>query len=70
MPRFVRLTKIEYDDVEQDFEESELFINAGHIAYVESKVVHLSDGTSFLCKEDYNTIVAKITEVNLNEIEL
>lgn len=60
MPRFIRLTKIEYDDVEKDFEESELFINVDYIAYVESKVVHLSDGTSFLCKEDYETIIAKV----------
>lgn len=63
MPRFIRLTKIEYDDVEKDFEESELFINVDYIAYVESKVVHLSDGTSFLCKDDYDTIIAKLTEM-------
>lgn len=63
MPRFIRLTKIEYDNVEEDFEESELFINVNHIAYVESKVVHLSDGTSFLCKDDYDTIIAKLTEI-------
>lgn len=63
MPRFIRLTKIEYDDVEQDFEESELFVNIDHIAYIESKVVHLSDGSSFVCKEDYNTIIAKLTEI-------
>lgn len=62
MPQFIRLTKIEYDDVDKDFEESELFINVEHIAYVESKVVHLSDGTSFLCKEDHDTIKAIITE--------
>lgn len=37
MPRFIRLTKIEYDDVEKDFEESELFINVDYIAYVERK---------------------------------
>lgn len=62
MPRFIRLIKIEYDDMFKDLEESELFINIDHIAYVDCKVVHLSDGSSFLCKEDYDTIIAKITE--------
>ncbi|MDE6793909.1 MAG: hypothetical protein K2J63_01225 [Muribaculaceae bacterium] len=62
MAKFVRLTKIEYDDVNKDFEKSELFINIDYVVYVESKVVHLSDGTSFLCKEDYDTIIAKLTE--------
>lgn len=63
MTRFIRLSKIEYDNVEQDFEESELFVNIDHIDYIESKVIHLSDGTSFLCKDDYDTIVAKLTEI-------
>lgn len=62
MAKFVRLTKIEYDDVNKDFEKSELFINIDYVVYVESKVVHLSDETSFLCKEDYDTIIAKLTE--------
>lgn len=62
MARFVRMTKIEYDVAEKDFEESELFINIDHVVYVESKVVHLSDGTSFLCKEHYDAIIAKLTE--------
>ncbi len=60
MPKFVRLNKVEYNEVEKDFEVDEIFINIDHIVYVESKVVYLSDGTSFLCQEDYDTITAKL----------
>lgn len=60
MAKFVRLNKLEYNDVEKDFEEEEMLVNINHIVYVESRVVHLSDGTSFLSKEDYDTIRAKI----------
>ncbi len=60
MPNFIRLNKIEYIEAENEFEVDEIFINIDHIVYVESKVVHLSDGTSFLCKEDYDTITAKL----------
>lgn len=62
MPRFIRLNKIEYNEAEKEFEEDEIFINKDHIVYIESKVIHLSDGTSFLSKEDYETITAKLTE--------
>ncbi len=60
MPKFVRLNKVEYNDAEKEFEVDEICINVDHVVYVESKVVHLSDGTSFLCKEDYDTIIANV----------
>lgn len=62
MRKFIWLTKIEYDEVEQDFEEAPLFVNIDAIAYVESKVVHLKNGETILCKESENDIVALITE--------
>ena len=62
MSRFIWLTKIEYDEVEQDFEESALFVNVDAIAYVNSKVVHLKSGETILCKESNNEIIALITE--------
>ena len=62
MRRFIWLTKIEYNEAEMDFEESSLFVNIDAIAYVESKVVHLKNGETILCKESNNEIVGLITE--------
>lgn len=62
MSRFISLTKIEYDEVEQDFDELPLFVNVDSISYVNSKVVHLKSGETILCKESNNEIIALITE--------
>ena len=62
MNRFIRLTKIEYDEVEQDFDELPLLVNVDSISYVNSKVVHLKSGETILCKESNNEIIALITE--------
>ena len=62
MSRFIRLTKIEYDEVEQDFDELPLLVNVDSISYVNSKVVHLKSGETILCKESNNEIIALITE--------
>ena len=62
MSRFIWLTKIEYDEVEKDFEESPLFVNVEAIEYIESKLVHLKSGESILCKESNNEIVGLITK--------
>ncbi|MBD5380335.1 hypothetical protein [Clavibacter sp.] len=62
MSRFIWLTRIEYDDIEKDFEESPLFVNVDAIGYIDSKVVHLKNGETILCKESNNHIVGLITE--------
>ena len=62
MSRFIRLTKVEYYKAEGTLEESPLFVNIDAIAYVESKVVHLTTGETILCKESEDHIVALITE--------
>lgn len=66
MPRFIRLTRIEYwHDEEADepmFEESDICVNTDQIAYVEERVVHLKDGTSFLCTSDHETIASMLTQ--------
>lgn len=61
MSRFIWLTKIEYDEIEKDFEEIPLFVNVDAIAYVDSKVVHLKTGETILCKENNEHIVALIS---------
>ena len=62
MSKFIWLTQLEYDEVDRDFEEIPLFVNIDAIAYVESKVVHLKNGETILCKESNAHIVALITE--------
>lgn len=62
MSKFIWLTKIEYNEAERDLEKSPLFVNIDAIAYVESKVVHLTTGETILCKESNDHIVALITE--------
>ena len=60
MNRFIKVTKVEYNDVEQEFEESTLYVNVDAIAYVNSKVIHLTSGEPILCKENFNDIVRLI----------
>lgn len=62
MSKFITLTKVVYDEVGKEFEESTIFVNVDAIAYFDSRVVHLRDGTSFLCKENNNQIIGLITE--------
>ena len=60
MNQFIQVTKIEYNDEEREFEESTLYVNVDAIAYVNSKVIHLTSGETILCKEQFNDIVRLI----------
>lgn len=62
MSRFIWLTKIEYNELEKEFEEIPLFVNVDAIAYINSKVVHLKEGETILCKESNDQIVGLITD--------
>lgn len=61
MSKFIWLTKIEYDEIEEGFDEIPLFVNVDAIAYVNSKVVHLKTGETILCKECNEEIADLIT---------